>query len=82
MNSKVSVLYEEWQCAVRKHEELMRSARQLSLTPAQVEEISRACLVAVDATFAKLKQAEHELAPGPAELLRPAMGAPWRSRVQ
>jgi hypothetical protein len=79
MNSKVRERYDEWQRAVRKHDEQLRNARRLQLSPTQIRNMSMGMLLAVDGAFARYKQAKDESEHGTPELLEAALRALQKS---
>ena len=61
----VQMLQEDWQRAVREHEQVARDARRRGLSPQEFQKIGRAYLQRIDAAYARLKMAE----------LKPAIGS-------
>ena len=56
MNNKVRAAYDEWQSAVRQHQEQVRNAR----CGTQTHEMTGKSLFAVDAAYARYKQVQAE----------------------
>ena len=54
----VHMLQEDWQRAVREHEQVARDARLRGLSPQEFQKISRAYLQRIDTAYARLKMAE------------------------
>jgi hypothetical protein len=54
----VQMLQEDWQRAVREHEQVARDARRCGLSTQEFQKIGTAYLVRVDAAYARLKMAE------------------------
>jgi hypothetical protein len=75
MNSRVRTRFEEWQSAVRSHEEQLRDARRRGFTPNEVRNMTQGTLLALDMAFARYKQAEAEPEHGAADLLETALRA-------
>jgi hypothetical protein len=75
MNNKVRTAYEEWQCAVRRHDEQLREARRCGFSPTQIRDMTQGNLLALDVAFARYKQAEAEPEHGAADLLEAALRA-------
>jgi hypothetical protein len=75
MNSKALTTYEEWQHAVRRHDEQLRDARRRGFSPTQVRDMTQGTLFALDGAFARYKQAEAEPEHGAADLLEAALRA-------
>ena len=68
----VQMLQEDWQRAVREHEQVVRDARRRGLSPQEFQKIGRAYLQRIDAAYARLKMAE----------LKPAIGSCEAAVVQ
>jgi hypothetical protein len=54
----IKVLQDDWQRAVREHEQVARAARQRGLTPQEFQKIGRAYLLRIDVAYSRLKMAE------------------------
>jgi hypothetical protein len=54
----VQMLQEDWQRAVREHEQIARDARRRGLSSQEFQHIGRAYLLRVDAAYSRLKMAE------------------------
>jgi hypothetical protein len=54
----VQMLQENWQQAVRDHEQVAREARRHGLSAQEFQKIGRAYLLRVDAAYSRLKMAE------------------------
>jgi len=54
----VHTLQEDWQRAVREHEQIARDARQRGLSSQEFQKIGKAYLLRVDAAYSRLKMAE------------------------
>jgi len=52
------MLQEDWQLAVREHEQVTRDARRVGLSPQEFQKIGRAYLQRIDAAYTRLKMAE------------------------
>ena len=52
------MLQEDWQRAVREHDQVARDARRRGLSPQEFQKIGRAYLQRIDAAYARLKMAE------------------------
>ncbi len=61
-DKNVQMLLEDWQRAVREHEQIARDARRRGLSPQEFQKIGRAYLLRVDAAYARLKMAEASIA--------------------
>jgi hypothetical protein len=57
-DKNVQMLQEDWQRAVREHEQIARDAKRRGLSPQEFQKIGRAYLLRVDAAYARLKMAE------------------------
>jgi hypothetical protein len=57
-DSDVQTLQENWQQAVRDHEQVAREARRRGLSAQEFQKIGRAYLLRVDAAYSRLKMAE------------------------
>jgi len=57
------MLQEDWQRAVREHEQVARDARRRGISPQEFQKIGRAYLQRIDAAYARLKMAEAKLQP-------------------
>jgi hypothetical protein len=75
MNSKVLTTYEEWQRAVRQHDERFRDARRRGFSPSQIRDMTQGTLLALDVAFDRYKQAQAEPERGAADLLEAALRA-------
>jgi hypothetical protein len=75
MTSKVRTTYEEWQRAVRLHDERLRDARRRGFSSTQIRSMTQGMLLAVDVAFARYKQAEAEPQRGAADMLDAALRA-------
>jgi hypothetical protein len=75
MNSKVRTAYEEWQRAVRRHDERLRDVRRCGFSPTQIRAMTQGTLLALDVAFARYKAAEAEPEHGAADLLEAALRA-------
>jgi len=54
----VHILQEDWQRAVREHEQVARAARRRGISSQEFQKIGRAYLQRIDAAYARLKMAE------------------------
>jgi hypothetical protein len=54
----VQMLQQDWQRAVREHEQVARDARRRGLSPQEFQKIGRAYLLRVDIAYSRLKMAE------------------------
>jgi hypothetical protein len=54
----VQILQQDWQRAVREHEQVARDARRRGLNPQEFQKIGRAYLLRVDIAYSRLKVAE------------------------
>ena len=54
----VKMLQEDWQRAVREHEQVARDARRRGINPQEFQRIGKAYLMRVDAAYSRLKMAE------------------------
>jgi hypothetical protein len=54
----VQMLQEDWQRAVREHEQVAREARRRGLSTQEFHKIGRAYLLRVDVAYSRLKMAE------------------------
>jgi hypothetical protein len=54
----VQMLQEEWQRAVREHEQIARDARRRGLSPQEFQQIGKAYLMRIDTAYSRLKMAE------------------------
>ena len=54
----VHMLQEDWQRAVREHEQVARDARRRGISSQEFQKIGRAYLQRIDAAYARLKMAE------------------------
>ncbi|HEY1947112.1 MAG TPA: hypothetical protein VGG97_08910 [Bryobacteraceae bacterium] len=66
--------YEEWQRAVRRHDERLRDVRRCGFSPTQICDMTQGTLLALDVAFARYKAAEAE-PEGAADLLEAALRA-------
>jgi hypothetical protein len=57
-STNIKDLYDEWQSAVAAHAMLCRDGKMSGLTAEEIDELSRAYILRIDAAFARLKQAE------------------------
>jgi hypothetical protein len=57
-DKNVQMLLEDWQRAVREHEQIARDARRRGISPQEFQKIGRAYLLRVDAAYTRLKMAE------------------------
>lgn len=57
-DENVQMLQEDWQRAVREHEQVARDAKRRGLSPQEFQKIGRAYLLRVDAAYTRLKMAE------------------------
>jgi hypothetical protein len=57
-DENVQMLQEDWQRAVREHEQVARDARRRGISPQEFQKIGRAYLLRVDAAYTRLKMAE------------------------
>jgi hypothetical protein len=57
-DSNVQTLQENWQQAVRDHEQVTREARRRGLSAQEFQKIARAYLLRVDSAYSRLKMAE------------------------
>lgn len=75
MNSKVILRRREWQEAVHKHKETTRDLRAQGRGQAEIQSMSWGSLMAVDVSYARLKdaEAEAELEQGTAALFKLAL---------
>ena len=54
----IQTLRDDWQRAVREHEQVARDARQRGLSPQEFNRIARAYLMRIDVAYSRLKFAE------------------------
>jgi hypothetical protein len=54
----VQTLQQDWQRAVREHEQVARDARRRGLSSQEFQKIGRAYLLRVDIAYSRLKMAE------------------------
>lgn len=54
----VQMLQEDWQRAVREHEQVARDARRRGLSTQEFQKIGNAYLLRVDAAYSRLKMVE------------------------
>lgn len=54
----VQMLQEDWQRAVREHEQIARDARRRGISPRDFQQIAKAYLMRIDVAYSRLKMAE------------------------
>jgi hypothetical protein len=54
----VQILQQDWQRAVREHEQVARDARRRGISSQEFQKIGRAYLLRVDIAYSRLKMAE------------------------
>jgi hypothetical protein len=57
-DTNVQMLHDDWQRAVREHEQVARDARRRGLSTQEFQQIGKAYLLRVDAAYSRLKMAE------------------------
>ena len=59
-NVRVDVLYREWQRHVREHAYMMRDGRMSGLTPEELNALSGAYVLRIDAAYARFIEADQQ----------------------
>jgi hypothetical protein len=54
----VQILQQDWQRAVREHEQVTRDARRRGISPREFQKIGKAYLLRIDIAYSRLKMAE------------------------